>query len=198
MKIPGLDTIWLRSIAFVLANLLLLIAIFFAFISPMKNFFSQREAQITEKRMLFLHSKSFADQQAAVQDLTRKMETTKDDSEFLRGSSQNVVSADLQTRLKSIIETAGARLHSIRGLQSQTKDRIQFIGAEVEISGPIRAIHQTIYAMESARPLLFVTSADIKTSSLVYIPLNKSETESETALDVRLEISGALQLDGER
>jgi hypothetical protein len=113
-------------------------------------------------------------------------------AEFLTGTNENAISADLQTRLKAITEAAGARSRAVQALPIETDDRIRYSGSRIEIVGPLQSIHRAVYGIESAKPYLFITGATIK----VMPPTSGQGSSEEPAIQAQLDIFGAIQIDG--
>jgi general secretion pathway protein M len=81
---------------------------------------------------------------------------------FLPGSEERVASADLQASLKSMAANAGVNLLAIRGLQGGRSQPVHMIAVSVELEGPLKAIRDMIFTIESQTPLLFVPSASFR------------------------------------
>ncbi len=183
---------WLRRAVFLGGNLTAGLALVGLFVLPVHDFFADREAQIAERRALLSRLEGIGAQQTSVQALVRRAEAAPQQSEFLAGANEGVANADLQTRLKAIAQAAGARLRSVRALPARTNQQVKFIGAQIEISGALRAIHQTVHAVENAKPYLFVAAAVIKPALQTSRPGNPEEP----ILDAQLDVIGAVQLTG--
>jgi general secretion pathway protein M len=106
--------------------------------------------------------------------------------EFLAGPNENVISADLQTRLKAIAVSAGARSRAVQALPLKTNNQIRYSGSRIEIFGSLQSIHRAIYAIESAKPYLFITGAVIK----VMPPASRQGVPEEPIIQAQLDIFG--------
>jgi general secretion pathway protein M len=113
--------------------------------------------------------------------------------EYLKAPSQGVATANLQARLKVLSEASGARLRSVQGMPTQSEGRISYIGARLEIFGPIQAVQRAIGAIEEAKPYFFVTSAVIKRSALSVLPDNQA---AEPVIDAQLDVAAAFLQEG--
>jgi len=187
------DIASIRCTIFVVANMAVCFLIFDLAILPIRSFFDERDAQIAEKRAILARLSAVAAQESSVQALARQTEAAKNQNELLRGTNDGVINADLQTRLKAMVQATGARLRSVRNLPPSASDEIKYIGAQVEISGPIRAIHQTVHAIESAKPYLFIVGAVIKPAPQINPQAANGGGSVEPALDAQLDIVGAVQ-----
>jgi hypothetical protein len=93
-----------------------------------------------------------------------------------------------------MVQTTGARLRSIRTLPAKVSDDMKFIGAQVDLTGSIQAVYQTVRTIETAKPFLFIRSALLKpTQQGAVLP---SGSSAEPTIDVQLDVVGALQSEG--
>ncbi|MGA2287767.1 type II secretion system protein GspM [Bradyrhizobium sp.] len=135
---------------------------------------------------------AIAAQAANVQSIVSDTSAQMRGGEFLAGADENVISADLQTRLKTITETAGARSRAVQALPFKISDQIRYSGSRIEIFGPLQSIHRAIHDIESAKPYLFITAAAIK----LMPPAGGQGTPGEPMIQAQLDIFGAIQLGG--
>jgi hypothetical protein len=192
------DSIWLRRLMFAMAHGAVAFAALNLVILPIHDFFADRDTEISNQRELLARLSAIANQESAVRELARQTEANSDPAEFLRGPNEGVISADLQTQLKAMVQTANARLRSVRGLSPRTDDGVKFIGAQIDVSGTHSAIYHTINAIETANPSLFVVGATIKpTPQMTARPGNGRITEEPT-IDAELDVIGAVQIQERR
>lgn len=184
--------VWLRRAMFVAGNFLAIATLVGVVVWPSLSVFGERDAAIAEQRAVLARLRGIIAQEGLVQTIARDTDAQVQGAEFLRGPNDGVISADLQTRLKSIAEGAGARLRSVQALPPASREQIRYIGSRLEISGPIGAIHRAVHAVESAKPYLFVTAGSIKLSPLIGRPGGVAEP----VIDAQLDIFGAVPTDG--
>ncbi|HEY7300024.1 MAG TPA: type II secretion system protein GspM [Xanthobacteraceae bacterium] len=183
-------TPWLRPVVFVIANGALVLLILGIVVIPISDFFSARDRQIAEQMSFLARLNAIAAKEPSVQEVAKQTEAQFKRGEFLIGPNEGAINADLQTRVKMMAERTGARLRSVQALPSKTMDQIKFAGARLEIQGPLGAIHQTIYAIESGTPYLFITAAVLKQSP----PVNRNGNE-EPIIEARLEVFAAVEVE---
>ena len=133
-----------------------------------------------------------AAQAAYVQSIVSDTSAQMRGGEFLTGPNENVISADLQTRLKTITESAGAQSRAAQALPLKIVDQIRYSGSRIEIVGSLQSVHRAIHAIESAKPYLFITSAAIKLSA----PAGRQGIPGEPILQAQLDIFVAIQVNG--
>jgi hypothetical protein len=188
------DSIWPRRLVFAVAHLAMGFATFNFFLLPIHGFFASRDSEIINQRKLLARLNAIANEESAVRELARQIEADNDSAEFLRGINEGVISADLQTQLKALVQASNARLRSVRALSPRTDDEVKFIGAQIDVSGTHRAIFETINAIETAKPYLFVVGATLKpTSQMTMQPANGRISE-EPPIDAQLDIIAGVQI----
>jgi general secretion pathway protein M len=181
---------WLRSLLFAGGNLAAALGLATLVVMPIYAGFAARDEQIAGQRATLARFLAIAAQEAAVQ-TAGKVHPAVGAGDFLSGKNEGVINADLQTRLKAVVEQAGARLRSVRVLPGQSIDQVRYIGSRIDIYGSLPAIHRAIYAVEAAKPHLFVTSAVLKAAS----PTGKPGTLEEPVIEAQLEVFGATRIE---
>jgi general secretion pathway protein M len=181
-----------RGALFVLGNLAVCAVIVGALIMPTFAFFADRDNRISDKRKVLARLSAIAAQAASVQSIASDTSAQMRAGEFLIGPNENVISADLQTRLKAITEASGARSRAVQALAVKTDDQVRYGGSRIEIFGPLQSIQRAIYAVESAKPYLFITGATIKGQP----PGSRPGVAEEPVIQAQLDIFGAIQVSG--
>jgi hypothetical protein len=181
---------WARRLLFVGVNAAVALAMALIVVEPIRNALNSRDAEIVRRRGLLARFEAIAAQEATVAAAAKQ--ARRDKGEFLTGSNEGVVNADLQTRLKTLIEPAGAKMRALRILPSQTVEQVRYIGSRVEIYGSLAAVHRAIAAIETAKPFLFVRGAVLKPAS----PLGNAGPPQEPVIDAQLDVLGGLQMSG--
>lgn len=186
------DSPWLRRAIFVVGNLAAAAVLAVGLIMPVHEFFSERDSHIAEQRALLTRLTTIADQEPQVQAAARQIAEQAKRGEFVVGSNEGVVNAELQTRLKAKTEQSGARFRSVQALPARTSEGVRYIGARLEIFGSLHAIHRTLYATENGTPYHFIADAVIKPA----LSVNRPGPPAEPTIEARLDIFVAVQLDG--
>ena len=181
------DKPWLRRTLFLGSNLLVAAIVVFGIILPLREYFADRDSEIIQNQEAIARWRAIAAEETAVQTLVR--EIGADRGEFLSGKNEGVIQAELQTRLKGMIEQAGARLRSVRGLQSHADGSARYVGARLEVFGTIPALHRALSAIESAKPYLFVRAAVMRPTAV----MGQLGASQEPTLDAQLEIFGVMR-----
>ena len=193
MKTIFADAQFRRRALFVLANLAACAVIVGFMIVPACTLFTEREYRIEEKRKVLARLTAIAAQADKVRSIALDTKSQMQSGEFLVGPSENVVSADLQAKLKSIAETGGARTRAVQALPPRTLDQIRYGGSRIEISGSLQSIVKTVHTLESSKPYLFISVAVLK-----ILPPTRPGGSEEPVVQAQLDIFGAMQVGGQQ
>jgi general secretion pathway protein M len=175
-----------RAVFFIICNIAMLAVCLWA-LAPVYNLLTDRDSEIVTRHETLAHLQSIAAREAEVQAAARQPDAQLDQGEFLAGANEGVIAADLQTRLKAITERSGTRIRTIQGQPTKPGDPIRYIGARLTIFGSLQRVHNTIYAIETDKPYLFVTDAVIKLTA----PVARGGTPEEPVIEARLDVFGA-------
>jgi hypothetical protein len=184
-----LQAVPLRRLLFVLGNLAAGLAIVLACVVPVSELFEDRDREILRQRTVLARLQAAASREPSVR--SQAKQTALGEGEFLAGKTDGAIGADLQTRLKVMVEAAGARLRSVRALQPRTDAQLRYIGAHIELFGPIAAVHRAIHAIESARPYLFVVGGTIRLAP----PISPVSMPREPLVEAQLDVFGAVRIE---
>jgi hypothetical protein len=183
---------WLRRALFVLVNLTFCAVVVGSTVMPISALFADRESSIVEGQKTLARLTAIAAQEAHVRSIDADTGLQMQRGEFLTGPNENVINADLQTRLKTIVETAGARSRAMQSLPSKSSGQIRYSGSRIEIYGPLQSIHRAVHAVEDAKPYLFIAGAVLK-----MLPSSgRLDVPEEPVIQAQLDIFGAMQING--
>jgi general secretion pathway protein M len=181
-----------RRASFVLANLVFCALFVAIVVVPILGYFEDRESRIADQRNMLSRLAGIAAQETYVRSVETDTSSQLKSGEFLSGPNDSVINADLQTKLKTISEAAGARLHAVQGLPTRTRGSVKYSGSRVEISGPLQSIQRALISVESAKPYLFIVSASIRTTASAGRP----GVSEQPIIHAQLDVFGAVQAEG--
>lgn len=186
---PWPQTALLRRLLFLLGNLAAGLALFFACVVPVRQLLADRDREILQLHMTLSRLREVTAREATVQSQAKR--TVLGQGEFLAGKTDGVIAAEMQARLKRMVQAAGARLRSIRNLQPKTDAQIKHVGSHIEFSGPIAAVHRALHAIESAKPYLFVTGGTIRLAP----PMGGAGAPQAPLIEAQLDIVGVTRIE---
>jgi len=107
---------------------------------------------------------------------------------FLENKPDTLAAADLQKRLKTLIESHDGQIVSTQPIVDQDNDLFSKVTVKLHMRGNINTLQETLYALEFSRPLLFVDNIIIQ---------NRARRSASTRnqpnadpLDIRLDVTG--------
>jgi general secretion pathway protein M len=183
---------WARRAVFLVPHVVVCLVIMDIVMSPIQALFADLDAQIVEQQALLARFNAFIAQDGSIQALERQRGGLEQYEEFLKGQNEGAIAADLQTRLKAIVDRAGCKLRSVQSLPTKLEDQMRYIGARIEMNGSLQAIQKALYAIETGKPYLFVTGAVLKPST----PIGGTDAVLEPTIEALLEILGAEPTEG--
>ncbi|MBV9970183.1 MAG: hypothetical protein JO228_09380 [Xanthobacteraceae bacterium] len=179
-----------RGAMFVMAHVATLAMIIDLVVLPIREFFAERDAHIAEQRTQLARLEGITSQEANLRAMAREVDVETRKGEFLIGSSDGLISAELQTHIKAITESAGAHVRSAQNLPLKAVGQIKYSGSRVDIVGNIQALRKAIHGIEGARPYLFVTTADMKLA----LPAGRPNGAEEPAIQAQIDVFAPMEL----
>lgn len=108
-------------------------------------------------------------------------------SGFLEGANESLATAQLQNRIKTIIETGGGELRSTQVLPVRDEGKFRRIIVRGQMATNTAAMQRIFYDIESASPYLILDNIDIRARPSPRTPENGP---TDTMLDVRFDLYG--------
>jgi hypothetical protein len=106
---------------------------------------------------------------------------------YLKGESEALMAAGLQTMLAELAAANRVRFSSTRALPGRAREEARLIGVSVQFNADIEQVRALLYRIEKHRPFLFVEALQIRSVS----PFTQRDPEQAGLLDVRLDVFGA-------
>jgi general secretion pathway protein M len=174
----------LRRCLFIGINMGLLILVYVLTIQPLVGLFYDQADRLVLARSTLSKYRVIADREEMVRAAAARASEVVSSSSFLQGASEGAANANLQARLKAIAEQAGARVQSVRALESGSEGGIRYLKAHLELAGPVAAIYATLRAIEGRQPYLFVGQALLRMLANPPADVPTQEPTLEVQLDV--------------
>jgi general secretion pathway protein M len=106
---------------------------------------------------------------------------------FLKSASPALAAAELQEQATMILDRNGGKLNSIQILPHKDEGAYRQVSVNLQLTAPLSAVKAMLYALESARPYLFVDNFAIRTP---YNPAARNDTGNEPDLIVQFDLTG--------
>lgn len=109
---------------------------------------------------------------------------------FLEGTNDALVAAQIQNRIKALVEAAHGELKSTQVLPVQEEGKYRRITIRVQMLLDTEAGQRVLYGVETASPLLFLDNLDMR----AHIGGDRRrELAQDPPLDVRLDVYGYMR-----
>jgi general secretion pathway protein M len=172
------------SAMFWAVNIALLAAIYLVILQPLRDAVAAGEDALADRRATLARYEAVVGQAAAIDDYAKQVAASNARGEFIPGENDGIVAANLQARLKAAADDAKIAVRSLQMLPSKTSQGVALVGARLEVTGSVAAVHALARSIESGTPLLFVTDADLRSQSLFWGGASDKEAEIEAQFDV--------------
>ena len=193
-------TPWISRLA---ALLLLIVAIAAAYsfiLDPIIVGYDESDRRIEEVREQLSHYQRLA---AAGPALERQMRQAAGeralDGYYLSGGTDALAAAGLQDRVNALVGAKGGLLRSIQPMAGVDEQGFRRITLRVQMTATIEALFETLYALESGTPMLFIENLDIQSRA---IRRRSDETGAQVVseapvLTVGFDLSGFMLSEGQ-
>lgn len=143
--------------------LCLAVAVIYAIVlRPFIDLYADQREAISEQRQLLDRYRRYA---AARADLGEQLEVLQSDRSaqegYLQGDSETLVAAQLQNRIRSVVQATGAKLSSTQVLQATDEASFRRITVRVTMTCGIVDLQKIFHQLEGGRPYLFLDNVDV-------------------------------------
>lgn len=123
-------------------------------------------------------------------DLARFQRAQPSGGYFLKSQTDALAAAELQDRVKRLINSSGGELVSTRDLPVSQQGRFWSVGIQVQMSGTVGTVLAVLYALESGRPLVIVDNVNLR--GIAESRFRRTEPEVNR-LSVSFDVSGFIR-----
>ncbi|MGO8914490.1 MAG: type II secretion system protein GspM [Stellaceae bacterium] len=110
---------------------------------------------------------------------------------FLQGTNDALVAAQMQNRIKALVEAAHGELKSTQVLPVQDEGKYRRITIRAQMTLDTEAAQRVLYGIETASPLLFLDNLDLRAH--LGADRRRERTVEDQSLDVRLDVYGYMR-----
>ncbi len=142
---------------------LVVAAVYLALITPLVSLYEANAERLQERQELAQRLQRAAKSLPVLRDEAgAAQDQASGENLLLDGDSDSVAAAALQSAVKDIVESAGARLISAEVLPSDKRDTLQRVGIHVSFSGNLALLTTVLQGIQLAHPAILVDNADIE------------------------------------
>lgn len=159
-----------------------------ATVVPFAARISALREQIDTERVLLGRFAAVAAQQSQATEYDRVGRSAVESGAYLKGESEPLRAAGLQTALSELAAANGVRLYSTRALSGRERGEVRLIGVRIQFNGRLEQLRVLLHRIESYRPFLFIEALQTQPLS----PFSQRDPEQAGVLDVRLDVFGVI------
>jgi general secretion pathway protein M len=171
-----------------LALLVLVIGVAWLLIGePIRVAFDAQEARIVRaSELLQRYEKALDDEPDLRAEIERLRKTDGSPDPFLKGDSTQIIAANLQNQIQTLVAGEPGDIRSIQVLPELAEDGFEKIGLRVTLTADIPTMQKILYDIESSVPALFIDNLDIRTN----IRRRRRNTDSTNRVQIRFDVFG--------
>jgi hypothetical protein len=155
---------------------------------PLTARVSELREQIHTERVLLGRLAAAVAQESRIAEHEKVGRAAAQSGAYLKGESEALMAAGLQTTLAQLAAAHRVRFSSTRALPGHERDGTRLIGVSLQFRAEIQQLRAFLFRIESHRPFLFVEGLQARPVS----PFSQRDTELSGMLEVRLDVYGAL------
>jgi general secretion pathway protein M len=193
-------TPWISRLAALLLLIVAIVAAYSFILDPIIVGYGETDRQIEEVRdQLARYQRLAAERPALEQQIQQTENERTSDGYYLSGGTDAVAAAGLQDRVNALVGAKGGLLRSIQPMPGVDVQGFRRITLRVQMTATIEVLFETLYALESGTPMLFIENLDIQSRA---IRRRSDETGVEAApeapvLAVGFDLSGFMPIEAQ-
>ena len=118
-------------------------------------------------------------------------------AQYLPKSAPALAAAELQQRIKAVVEAAGGTLQSTQALPPVEEGGAVKVAISAIMNGDTDSLQKVLYALEAQTPLLFVDNLELSArQTRPRLPNGRYASYTRMQLNVQFEVSGYLRKEG--
>ncbi len=182
---------WISRVLAVVLLLAVLMVSYLFIVPPLMANYSDTRNAVDQSTTMLTRYQSLAVKRPALELQIEELKGRRTSREiYLAGATDALAAAELQNRVKSIIENQSGSLRSIQPVPGTDDGAFQRVMIRVQMSAAIGAVYRILYDLESAKPFLFIDNMEIGNRK----SRRRKDTNSEDpALLVRFDLYGYRQ-----
>lgn len=158
-----------------------------AIVVPIGSALARQRAAIAEQEDILERYRRAAARRAAVEaQLAALDQELRTADVFLASGTDSVVAAQLQNRVKAVIEESGAVMQTAQVLPVEDEGGFRRIGLRVRLTAGVNALNRSLHALEAGKPYLFLDNVDIGAQQI----RKRGENDADTLFSALFDVFG--------
>ncbi len=187
--IDRLTAVQRRAVALALA-VLLVVLLYVMLLDPVAEKYRHYDDKLAELSYRLYQYETLAKGRASHQTLLNQVKRRDLAKQYyLARRKPALASAELQQRVKRVVDRSEGELISTQVVSGQRGDRSPKVTVKVRIRGDIRALQKMLYTLETSRPILFLDNVVIQAGRARRRAASSSKTGGKQ-LTINFDVSG--------
>jgi len=110
--------------------------------------------------------------------------------QYISQDTPALASADLQTLIKETVNSAGGELISTQVVPEQKEEQLTRIAVRVRMNGSTRVLREVLYAVETAKPILWIDNVNLRP---IRVPVRPGAKGVSDRLSIDFEVVGYMR-----
>lgn len=159
------------------------------FIVPLRHYHEENEVQITQLSRQLQEYRRIAASRGLIEKMLKSIRPEESATGYyLKGATQALASAELQTYVRTIIEQSDGSLVSTQPMVKAERDPERMVRVSVRMRGRLEALLQVFYRIATGLPVVLTDDVLIRTENAT---LNRGGGGNEDdTLDVQFTLTG--------
>ncbi|HUH83100.1 MAG TPA: type II secretion system protein GspM [Stellaceae bacterium] len=168
--------------------------LYLALVQPLLDDYLDTQDAIADARASLARYRGVAaDLPERQQELARLRQRQATSEGFLQGPNDALVAAQIQNRVKALVEAAHGELKSTQVLPAQDEGKYRRLTIRAQMTLDIAAAQRVLYGVETASPLLFLDNVDLRAHMIDRRRLRGGNPPNDNDLDVRIDVFGYMR-----
>ncbi len=153
--------------------------------TPLVNTIRDQNAKTLEHREVLgrlASAENMAGEASALQQKSKSIDIGK---LTLKGDSDPLRTAELQTELTKIVTALGLRLKSTRALPARDAEGVRLVGVQAQFQATLAQLQKILLAIEESEPILVIEALRVAAAP------GSTDPKTEAPLDINIEVFGA-------
>jgi general secretion pathway protein M len=153
---------WIGRLAAVLLLIGVIEAAYVLVVEPILTGYRETDQAIEEVNDQLSHFQRLAAMRPVLTNQLDELAAQEAGTYYLNGGTDALAAAGLQDRVSALVDGTGGSLRSIQPMAGVDEQGFRRITLRVQMTATIEALFETIYALETGMPVLFVENLDIQ------------------------------------
>lgn len=156
-------------------------------IGPYFEHIARLQEELVQKRLLLGRLAAVAAQETDLAELEPRATAAVQSRAFASGTSDAIITANLQSRLARLATEVGARVRTTRALPQRNSGTLRLIGVQIQLIADTDQIQRILHGIETSQTLLFIEGLTLTTTTA-----HRKSNEESDLMEARIDVVAAV------